>query len=82
MCFTPTERAMLAVLSDGLPHRRQELIACLPDELGLAVNMQMHVSRARKKLRPVGQDIVCEIVNRQFCYRHVRLLASACNGST
>ena len=71
--FTPTERDILAVLSDGMPHSRTELHACLPDELGGFVNLRMHISRMRKKLRPAGQDITS--VNG-IGYQLVRLLAS------
>lgn len=78
--FTPTHKRMLAVLADGLPHRREELHACLSDELGPINNIHVHISNMRKKLRARGQDIVCEVVNRRFLYRHVRLLASAEDG--
>lgn len=73
--WTPTQRRMLRVLADGLPHRREELHACLVDDLGALSNIQPHLSDIRKTLRPRGEDIVCEIVSRRICYRHVRLIA-------
>lgn len=71
---------MLAVLSDGMPHRREELHACLWDEDGDLSNIQIHISHLRKVLRPRGEDIVCEYVGMTFQYRHVKLLANAYDG--
>ncbi len=87
--FTKTQQRILAVLSDGLPHLRKELWATVPSVQGMAEEHQKEFARLqtnqylvglRSKLRIVGEDIVCEIVNRRLCYRHVRLLRS--NGST
>ena len=72
--FTPTQTAMLKVLSDGLPHSKAELHACLPDELGAADNVFRHISAIRKTLRPRGQDVLCEYRERSRFYRWVRLL--------
>ena len=71
---TPTQRAMLDVLADGLPHTREELHACLPDELGVIGNIRPHITAIRKVLRPRGQDIICETAYRRTRYRHVRML--------
>lgn len=72
--FTPTQQKILDVLSDGLAHLREELHACLPDELGPLKNVQNHITAIRRRLRPKGQDIVCVISNRGIRYMHVRLL--------
>jgi len=77
---TPTQGTMLRVLSDGFPHTREELHRCLPDELGPLSNIRAHLTSIRKRIRPLGQDVICELVNRRICYRHVRLLASATDG--
>lgn len=74
--FTPVERKMMRVLSDGLPHRPAELHACLNDDLAPVNAFRWHVSNLRKKLRPGGEDILCEIWNRTVHYRHVRLLVA------
>jgi hypothetical protein len=74
--FTPTQRRILAVLSDGLPHTPGELHACLDDELAGRNAVQFHLSKLRKTLREVGQDVICEYYQRRFTYRHVRLLAN------
>lgn len=72
--YTPTERRMLAVLADGMRHPREELVACLWDELSKPSTIQYHLSNIRKVLRPMGQDIICEYYQHTFFYRHVRLL--------
>jgi len=71
---TPTQRRMAALLADGKPHTRRELHALLWDEQGKLSNICEHLSRLRKIIRPQGEEIVCEIVHRKICYRHVRLL--------
>ena len=77
MKFTRTERRMMEILADGLPHSRRELHACLPDELGALKNIWTHLSRIRKKVRLKGEEIVCVIHNRTVHYRLVRLVANA-----
>lgn len=78
--FTPTEKKILAVLVDGMRHSREELHSCLPDDMGALGNIRDHVSHLRKKLRPKGQDIVCELYLAKIYYRHVRLLANPYDG--
>ena len=80
MNFTPTQTKMLKVLDDGCRHTREELHGCLVDELGALSNIKTHISMIRKKLRPMGQDIICELNERTIHYRHVRLLANPYNG--
>lgn len=70
--FTATETRIMRVLADGQPHRKEEIHACLPDELGALNNVQMHISNIRKKLRPVGQGIHCDRVDTISWYRLVR----------
>jgi hypothetical protein len=66
--FTPTQQRMMAILGDGQLHTRAELLPCLSDEMGCPTLLQMHISLLRKRLRPVGQDIM----NGQGAYRLVR----------
>jgi hypothetical protein len=75
--FTPVQRRILAVLSDGMPHRKQELHPCLNDDLATSNAIQVHISAMRKILRPKGEDIVCEYNKMTYYYRHIRLLQSA-----
>lgn len=78
--FRPTEAKIMALLSDGLPHTRQEVHACLPDELSSITAIKAHLTAIRKHLRPIGQDILCVWVTRKRMYRLVRLVASANDG--
>jgi hypothetical protein len=71
--YTPTQKRMLQLLADGRSHTRAELKACLADELGGWNNVQVHISRIRKQLRPKGQDILCVVANQKISYRQVRL---------
>jgi hypothetical protein len=70
----PIQIKMLDVLSDGLPHSRKELHACLSDPMVDMAAIRVHICHIRKVLRPRGQDIVCELKHRKIHYRHVRLL--------
>jgi hypothetical protein len=74
--MTATQQRILKALSDGMPHTQDELRQQLPDDLAGKVALRMQVSRMRKYLRPIGQDIICEFWRNQFCYRHVCLLAT------
>ena len=78
--FTPTQTAMLKVLSDGMPHSKAELHECLPDELGPMKNISRHLGEIRKALRPRGQDVLCEYRDRARLYRWVRLLGHEGDG--
>lgn len=75
--YTATEKKLLAILSDGMPHRRDELLSVLPDELGSFGNVRKHLTQIRKRLRPRGEDVLCEYYKRSYYYRHVRLLKSS-----
>lgn len=75
--FTPTQRRILEVLSDGMWHHREELKKCLYDELSRLKAVRDHISNMRKVLRPLGNDIICELANRRIGYRLVRLVGSS-----
>jgi len=74
--WTPVETKMLQLLSDGKPHTREELHGCLWDDKSYLRTIQFHLSKIRQRLRPQGQDIICELFKRQIHYRHIRYLAS------
>lgn len=82
MLFPPdsVKGKMLKLLSDGLPHRREELHACLWDECGAVDNIQIHISHIRKALQPRGEDIVCQLIGYSRQYRWVRLLSNPYDG--
>ena len=72
--WTPTQARLMEVLGDGEPHARDELVACLEDEMSEWKNVKPHLTYIRKKLRPQQQEIVCQVVNRAFMYRLVGLV--------
>jgi hypothetical protein len=72
--MTPTEERLMAVLGDGEPHSREELVACLNDELSSWDSVKSTISVLRKKLHPGRQTIVCQVLNRKFKYRLVGLI--------
>jgi hypothetical protein len=56
--LTPTERRLMDVLKDGLPHGKAELRACLNDELACEAALHMAVHNLRRKLVEVGKNVV------------------------
>jgi hypothetical protein len=80
--LTPTQRRMLSLLADGLPHTREELHACLNDEQADLSSIQGPISNLRKLMRPHGHDIICELHKRAISYRHVMLLPSPTDGKS
>lgn len=79
--YTPTQRRILALLSDGMPHSKDELRKCLDDDLSDNHNIAMHICFLRRKLNPIGEDIVAQHVGPGgIKYRHMRMLASAYDG--
>jgi hypothetical protein len=74
--WTPTEARILAHMADGEPHLRDELRRLLPDELAAKGAFLKHVCLMRKKLEPLGETILCQVIGGRYYYRHVRLLRS------
>jgi DNA-binding response OmpR family regulator len=71
--FTPTEQRVLAVLADGEPHDKRQLMAAI-DELAEIATLRMHISNLRKKLRQRNETIHCVYRDRRYTYVHVRRL--------
>lgn len=78
--FTPVQSRIMAVLSDGQAHLKQELFECMENPLNNPDTLWSHISQLRKHLRPKGQDIICEYAQRRICYRHVQLIKSSSEG--
>jgi hypothetical protein len=57
--FTPTEKRILNVLRDGQNHTKQELLACLNEDMPSKRLLSVTLFRIRKKLKTIGHDIVC-----------------------
>lgn len=77
--FSEIQRKILTILSDGMSHKREELWGCLKYAEDRQATLVVHISNIRRILRKKGHDIICELVHRQICYRHVRLLESVDN---
>lgn len=66
--LTPTQKRMLDLLMDGMPHRPRELRRCLYDngaDVALS-NVKSHISNIRKYLRRKGLDVVCNQSNGTY----------------
>lgn len=74
--LTPTQARIMAVLADGYAHIKEELQRHLDDELSCPQNIIMHIANVRKKIRPLGEDIVTELLAGKTYYRWVRLLGN------
>jgi hypothetical protein len=74
--YTATERRMLKVLADGKPHKAEQLRRCLSDDLGEVCNIAPHLSNLRRKLRRVGEEIICRKYGTANYYMRVKLLYS------
>lgn len=72
--ITPVQTRILALLSDGKPHLMKEIHEKTGQGGKVSNNVRFHICCIRKVLRPVGEDILCEIWNRQAHYRHVKIL--------
>ena len=78
--FTKTEEKILTILADGKRHVTRDVRAEVMngDEYeNMAVAFQMHMSRIRKKLNPIGQDIICQYHGGKMHYIHVRLIGTS-----
>lgn len=75
MDLTPTQRRMMAVLGDGMIHSKQELHACLNDDMAQVELVVCHISLLRKRIGPIGQDVVYVNGRAGMGYRLVRLVA-------
>lgn len=71
--FTPTQQAILKVLSDGEPHSKEDLRLALGDEMASMKTVRVHLSHIRKKL-PEKEFILCVVRGYNISYQHVRRL--------
>lgn len=74
MTYTPTQKRIIAVLSDGKRHERKEVLESLGDSQAGYNNLHYHIHKLRRVLEEGGQTIVCELYKRKIHYRQVRLL--------
>lgn len=74
--LTKTQKRLLDLMQDGLPHSRPELHRLLYDELADKKTINVHLCHIRKKLKDDLQ-IICELYKRNLYYRLVRLVGYA-----
>jgi hypothetical protein len=72
--YTPTQRRILDILSDGQPHLRKDVMLAMQDTEASREALAVHIARIRRKLLPIGQTILGTRKDRRFYYIHVRLL--------
>lgn len=73
--FTPTQQRLLAILEDGEPHCRADLLKCLSDDLTLPSTLRVHICLLRKRLLPQGRGVACEFVAGKIHYRLFRRIS-------
>jgi hypothetical protein len=70
VAYTPTQRRIMDVLADGQLHEKRDLMSCLYEDN--ISNLGVHLAYLRRKLRALGQDIICERTGSNgACYRLV-----------
>ncbi len=72
--FTPTQERLLDVLADGQSHQKNDLMAAIGTEATSSL-LRVHLTFLRRKLRPMGQDVVCELLQERTYYRQVRKIS-------
>lgn len=75
MEFTPIQKRIIELLSDGMPHDRSEVLKCIGDPSADYLNLYPHISYLRSKLIQKNEWIVFESYKGAQMYRHVKLIA-------
>lgn len=78
--LTPTQRRLVAMLSDGHRHPVRQLRTCLNDELATIDTLQKHINALREKLRPYGSDVAMVRLSDGTYYQLVNLIQSQSAG--
>ena len=76
MQLTPTESRIVQMLSVRAC-TTADLVLCLGDEYAEEATIRVHIANLRKKLRPGGNDIICD-----GDYRLTRLFSDPNDGKT
>lgn len=74
--FTQTEQRILLATANGEGHRVEVLLACFEDDTADKKNLGNVLYSLRKKLRPMGQDLIVQSFGRKVMYRRIRHLHS------
>lgn len=83
LTFSPTEKRLLEVFSDGEAHSKRELFQrCIDDQYAQDSTLLAAISNLRKKLILRGEAVICEARHRKGFYRHVKLIGGAAGSLT
>lgn len=74
--LTRTERKILKVLQDGLPHTKEELLLSYSDEYGETNGLKAHIGHIRGKIERYGFTVKAVARGRASDYQMFRLLHS------
>lgn len=79
MKLTKTETAIMNLMRDGERHHKTEILELLDHpiiENSNSTIVCVHMHNIRKKLTPLGYNILCEYYRRNFYYRLVRIVTA------
>lgn len=82
--FTPTQRLIMNVLSDCLPHKKEEICMRVWGEFEPTTvsSLHGHFDDIRKIIRRRGLDIICQFYQKQMQYRLIQLVSNPYDGRT
>ena len=72
--LTRVQLGILRALSDGLPHHKSDLKACLYDEMAEDGAVRKHICDIRKHVKLKGRDICHTFIKGRCYYILVKLL--------
>ncbi len=72
--LTPTQQKFYDLMADGNRHKVSEFLAVMEDPVATHQDVMGHISKLRKVLRPLCEDVACERVQNTKTYRRVRTL--------
>lgn len=71
------QQCMLTILSDGMPHTREELFGCVEDDMSDPISIKWHITVIRKYINRKGYNVEVDRINQRWLYRLVRMIASS-----
>lgn len=78
--LTPTQQRIWDVLKDGQPHTKDELVACINDELSPRNTIHVHLTYLRRKLPPGMLLVAITRGTGKTAYRLMREICSPSDG--
>lgn len=72
--LSETEKILFDLLSDGQPHRVQELLDALPNDMTERNVLHNHISNLRRKLLRANEDVIAQSFGKYVGYRRIKVL--------